>query len=359
MSKYRKVLAAILAATMVLGSGVVANAAEGSGSGSGDLDIVENLEIFNVILPTTSAEEQFNYILDPTGVIQETNAEKYGATASNFTGTGNMFFKNKKATASDPQPYTNESDPINAYNKSNIAVDIKVKAEMSTSNGITIATSSVAGDTTTDPKLYFAVKNAADSKETPITVAGIEATSSIATATNAYETKYVDGKYVKTLIAAAKDLKPEDANFANYFAKYSFTLTGDCNPKGAWRTVKAEDLPTVNLVWTIDKPDGASGVTDGPKMTVSAAGLITVTGLTADKSYAALKIKNSNGGPYDINDAPVTWDLTNYNADDGTGSFTCQLEATWLSTLRGATGEAILELSDGTEVKTPINIPAA
>ena len=34
-NKFRKVLAAVLAGTMVLGSGVVANAAEGSGEGSG------------------------------------------------------------------------------------------------------------------------------------------------------------------------------------------------------------------------------------------------------------------------------------------------------------------------------------
>ena len=59
-NKFRKVLAAVLAGTMVLGSGVVANAAEGSGEGSGSLDVVEATDVFNVVLPT-DAGDQFNY----------------------------------------------------------------------------------------------------------------------------------------------------------------------------------------------------------------------------------------------------------------------------------------------------------
>ena len=64
--KFRKVLAAVLAATMVMGSGVVASAAEGSGEGSGSLDVVEATDVFSVVLPT-DAGTQFDYILDPTG----------------------------------------------------------------------------------------------------------------------------------------------------------------------------------------------------------------------------------------------------------------------------------------------------
>lgn len=96
----------------------------------------------------------------------------------------------------------------------------------------------------------------------------------------------------------------------------------------------------------------------GPQMTVSASGLITITGLTAEKNYKGLTIKNANGGPYNINDAAVTWDEDNYTSENG-GTLTCQMEEEWLSTLRGVTGEAQLTLTDDTVITVAINIPEA
>ena len=54
MRNYKKILAAGLAVSMVMGSSVVAFAAEGSGSGSGSLDVVEKSDVFDVVLPTDS-----------------------------------------------------------------------------------------------------------------------------------------------------------------------------------------------------------------------------------------------------------------------------------------------------------------
>lgn len=62
---YKRILAVGLAASMVMGSSVVAFAAEGTGTGSGSLDVVEKSDVFQVQLPTDSGT-MFNYILDPT-----------------------------------------------------------------------------------------------------------------------------------------------------------------------------------------------------------------------------------------------------------------------------------------------------
>jgi hypothetical protein len=96
----------------------------------------------------------------------------------------------------------------------------------------------------------------------------------------------------------------------------------------------------------------------GPQITVSDTGLITISNLTADQNYKGLTIENSNGGPYEIGSAPVTWNEENYNPLTG-GTTTCQLGEVWLETLRGITGKAHLTLTDNTTITIEINIPAA
>ena len=348
--KFRKVLAAVLAATMVLGSGVVANAAEGSGSGTGSLDEVKHPDVFNVILPT-DAGTQFNYILDPSGVIEDTDFEKYGGTASaSFVGTGNMWFENKKASGSNIRPFTNESDPVTAYNRSNIDVDIKVTAKLATPSNIIIATSSVANDTTATPSMYLAMKATENNapKEYPIIVAGATATASIASASNlAYETRYVNGEYVNKLTATASELKEGDNLFDTYFKKYAFVLTGDCN-KGDWRGV-TEAPPTVSLVWTIDKPDTAVEG-NGPSVTLTTAGVITMSGLTADKNYAhsAVLAYGTMSDELDA-DPNMEWDVDSWNATTG-GTLSFKLNEAWLNALQGKTATVTVTLTDGSTI---------
>lgn len=356
-NKFRKVLAAILAGTMVLGSGVVANASEESADGNGTLDVVEAEDIFNVILPTTAeVGDQLDYILDPTGVIAKTNFEKYGGTASaSFEQGKTMYFRQEPASGSNVATYSDVSAPIKAYNKSTMDVEIQVQAKVATPSGIIIATSSVAGQKTgkATPSIYLAVKDATSSTAVT-TTQRVVATSSIANAKANYKVVYAsDSNTYKTQLATGSNAKTE-AELDAAFQSYSFSLTGDCNPNGKWVGL-TEVPPTVTLVWTIEKPDGATEVGNGPKMTVSSTGLITITGLTSDQNYEGLLIKNNEGGPYPVNNGACTWNEDNYSAENG-GSLTCQLGADWLATLRGITGEATLNLTDGTSIKAPIKI---
>ena len=342
-NKFRKVLAAVLAGTMVLGSGVVANAAEGSGEGSGSLDVVEATDVFNVVLPTDSGN-QFDYILDPTGIIAETDAAKY-ASASFIPGK-TMYFRNEPASGSDVATYSDVSDSIKAYNKSTMDVEIKVQAKLATPSGIDIASAKhTAGGNanTATPSIYLALNDATG--ETAITSAGIVATSSITDAASHYEVVYAtDSKtYKKQLNATASNAKLED-NFDGLFQSYEFNLTGSCNDDGKWVGL-TEEPPKVSLVWTIEKPENA--VAGGP-ITFTNAGDITLTGLTGAKNFAH-KMTLSWAGTTSDNldsDPNMAWDISEWTEENG-GTLKFKLSSGWISGLSGELVTVTVYLTDG------------
>lgn len=274
MSKYRKVLAAILAATMVLGSGVVANADEGSANGDGSIDIVERSDIFSVVLPVDTG--QFDYILDPTGVIAETNYDKYGGRASaSFVDNKTVYFANEPATASDPVPYTDTSITAKATNKSTMDVEIRVAAKVNAVEGVTMATDSTTVASAEEPVLYLGLMDVTNTREKAITTTEVVATSSIANADAEYVKKWdsATNKYIKELPATASN-----------FADFEFKLRGECSPTQKWA---GKTAPTVSLVWTIDNPTGASEVNVAAISRSASTGAVSirlVTGQNADRS---------------------------------------------------------------------------
>lgn len=352
--KFRKVLAAILAGTMVLGSGVVANAAEGAkgeAKGTGDLDYAKEQDIFNVVLPT-SAGTQFNYILNPTDVIGDTDHAKY-ASAS-FVDGKTMYFRNQPASGSDIATYSDVSDPITAYSKSTMDVQIKVKAKVATPSGIDIAASyqtDVAGSAasaTATPSIYLGLmaSGSTPGASTPITIAGIEDTATLSNANRYYEVVYAtDSKtYKKQLNATGSNAKEEDG-FDGIFDSHSFMLTGSCNPDGKWADVDMKDLPEVTLVWTIDKPENAA--TSSP-ITFTNTGDITVTGLTAAKNFAH-KMTLSWGDTVSDNldsDPNMSWDITQWSEANG-GTLKFKLSNGWVSGLSGELVTVTVYLTDG------------
>lgn len=333
---YKKILAVGLAASMVMGSSVVAFAAEGTGTGSGSLDVVEKSDVFQVQLPTDSGTT-FNYILDPTGVIKATEAEKYGGAT--FADDATVFFANAPTTEGGAISYSATSDAIKAVNKSTMDVQIKVKASVAAASGITMASSSTFDSADTTAGLYLALKDSdTNNSDTAITTNGVELTSTITALADAYETKYVDGKYVKQLKADVTGFK-----------EYTFQLTGACNPKGQWAGL-TETPPTVNVVWSITDP-----TITGPQITLSTSGKINIT--------------NFDGtlfGSMSLNDGTQDWPLVTGNdgtwewgdAVDAKKEFT--LASNWMpSYLAGKTATVTLTLTDGSTITSaPVTFPA-
>lgn len=336
MRNYKKILAAGLAVSMVMGSSVVAFAAEGSGSGSGSLDVVEKSDVFDVVLPTDSGTT-FDYILDPTGVIKATEAEKYGGAT--FADGATVFFANAATTEGGSVTYSATSDAIKAVNKSTMDVDITVKASVADVSGITMASSGTFDADDTSAGLYLALKDSdTNNSDTAVTADGVELTSTIAALADAYETKYVDGKYVKQLKTDATG-----------FEEYSFQLTGACNPKGEWAGL-TEEPPVVNVVWSIEDP-----TVTGPRVTLSPSGEVNIVNL--EGSYTSF-VLNDGTDDWTLGGADGTWTAWDDAAD---AEKTFQLGDNWMSGyLAGKTVIIKVGLPDGTTIESAaVVFPAA
>lgn len=360
--KYRSVLASILTAAIILGSATAVNAAQGSGQGNGSLDIVKYPDVFQVVLPT-NVGSRFNYILDPTGILFTNGADKYAS--SSFAPGKTMYFRHEPASGSDIAIYNEISEPVTAYNKSNIDVEIRVQAKLDTPKGIMLASASVAGDTSTDPKMYLALTKGSKDTEKAITEQGIVATASIPSAKVHYKTIYDSrsATYKNVLNASASNASEEQ--YGTYFASYSFMLTGDCNPGGDWAGLK-DGLPAVSLVWAIDMKEGAAvgmpGISDGPDVTPmpgaptitwSDDGTIWLDELTGTQNYGDM-VTLTYGGQTTQNldsDLSIKWvgngsTWTNANG----GRLGIRLPETWLNTVKGKFVIATVRLTDGTMI---------
>lgn len=336
MRNYKKILAAGLAVSMVMGSSVVAFAAEGSGSGSGSLDVVEKSDVFDVVLPTDSGTT-FDYILDPTGVIKATEAEKYGGAT--FADGATVFFANAATTEGGSVTYSATSDAIKAVNKSTMDVDITVKASVADVSGITMASSGTFDADDTSAGLYLALKDSdTNNSDTAVTADGVELSSTIAALADAYETKYVDGKYVKQLKTDATG-----------FEEYSFQLTGACNPKGEWAGL-TEEPPVVSVVWSIEDP-----TVTGPRVTLSPSGEVNIVNL--EGSYTSF-VLNDGTDDWTLGGADGTWTAWDDAAD---AEKTFQLGDNWMSGyLAGKTVVIKVGLPDGTTIESAaVVFPAA
>lgn len=238
MKNYKHLIAGAMAAVMVLSSSVVALADSGSTTGQGSLDIVSESDVFKVELPV-NVEGVFDYILDPTGVIDATNADKYaGAT---FEDGQTLYFA---STVSGGDDYSHVSDTLTATNKSTMDVEISVTASVTEVAGVTMvadaAAASVSGG---DAKLYLGLYDDANNQAgLAIDTEGVEAKADIAAADGAYEIVYEDGAYKKQL--------KEDT----VFNTYNFHLEGACSTDG-WDGL-TENPPAVEVVWTIENPTG-------------------------------------------------------------------------------------------------------
>ena len=97
MKGYKKILAGVLATSMVMGSSVVVLADEGRTTGSGKVEGSTSDKVFRVELPTIAEnDDTFNYIIDPLGLIEEAGADRYGALT--FEASTSVYFKNTGTT---------------------------------------------------------------------------------------------------------------------------------------------------------------------------------------------------------------------------------------------------------------------
>lgn len=362
MRHYKKVLAVSLAASMVLGSSVVALAEdkEAGASGSGELEYIAKSDVFDVVFPTVAEDATtFDYILDPDGLIAATKGDKY--TGKAFDDGKTMYFLRSEQVdgtvggSTGKADYTDSSDEIKVVNKSTKGVELVVNAKVEAVDGITMKADTTFG--TTDPELYLAIKgtygtNAAET--TAITAAGVEVKKTIAEDTAAYEVKWnsTDKQYEKQLTTAA-----QAADYAG-FKTYTFQLTGACNQVAGWSALK-DKAPKVDLVWSVK-----DFTVTGPQVTLSADGLITITGLTeeANVKNGATDIlvgyadeSDGNTTLYPVAANGVAWITDGWDTTTG-GVLKVQLKAGTYSPFDGKSINVSVKLTDGNTITTNTTI---
>lgn len=357
MKRTKKMAAWALAAAMMLSSSMAVFASgsvtsgtgtvQGTGTSEGHVD----KEVLNVVLPTVNASDPsaFAYTMDPERLIQGTDAAKYEEGVifpAKDTDTGVYFL-----TA--PNTYANTSKTYQVINKSSCDVTLTVDVQATASAGgkdIALATAANDITTATAPTLYLGLKVGNNDQAVSTTKATV--TKTIAGSASNFEIG------VNTKEDGTKEYTyREKANAASWKAM-NISMTGSVNKKDIAADTTA---PAVDVTWSWAKAaDGATADTDavdyvaGPQVTLSADGLITITGLTstANVGNGATDILVGYADTaedttlYPVAANGVTWITDSWDSTAG-GTLKVQLKAGTYNPFNGKSINVSVKLTDG------------
>jgi len=327
--------------------------ATGNASGSGEIEGVVDKDVFCVSLPTTSdATDIFDFTLDPQSLIAETEGEAYDEDIT-FEEDATLFFNTavsgNSVSSNSATTYASESASLIIKNKSTFDVDVDVTAKLTglsdankTYTIVPKTDENYTNDTTTS--MYLALNLGGTDKA--ITAEGITASSTIEkVADGSYEVVYDNGY--------TYELKEDVTEFPTSM----ISLKGSCNSNAEVDWMPAKDAaPSVELTWSVDKH------MDGPQVTISTTGLITITGLTAAQNTDFLtwttKGTANNTTPTSLDANQVTFGTENWTKENG-GTLLCQLGSGYVVYYGGDTMILTIGLSDGTTVSGSVTFPAA
>ena len=252
---YKRGIALILTATVVLSSYVTpldtraaSNISSGGGNPSGSGSFEGTLaDVFQVVVPTLPGsinENQiyntpYDFILDPKGLAA--NGSLAGKT---LEPDATMYFENLEAGAQ--YNYSSTSDALAVINKSTIDVDVKLTAAITGLGGIKLAGDpSFPYDTRTS--VYLALKDG-DGQMSTVDEYGAAIKTTLKGQKDAYKVIWdaAANKY-------RYELKAPDilANENIEFEKYTFRLTGGCNPANSWTKVAGEVNANITVTWIV------------------------------------------------------------------------------------------------------------
>ena len=290
------------------------------------LEGIVDKDIFSVALPTSDLT-QFDFIIDPQGLITATGTTNTSTTTSgSLTSTGShaavthpkyanaefepsktMYFKSYTATSpssTDRHEYTSTSVPVKIENKSSIGIDASIEFVISGVDGVTFKDDNTfASDTSTS--MYLAVNTTEYewndsagtlSAGTPTTVKfattdGVTSAKSEVKLERKNDTVYKyqytaggeAGVYSYVLddgLVAGADTSPGTSDDYK-FEYFEMTLTGAVNPAGDWFALTEGDAagftPKIDVVFDIalegydnDNGDAESGGSDDVSYSMTA-----------------------------------------------------------------------------------------
>ncbi len=377
LKSMKKVLAAALSTTMVMGmsmtalaSGTITGTTPTKPVAGGSITApIYSYDTTNVVVPTS-----YGVAFNPDGLNITVSTQPAVTTTSTIAsknyGIINKSSKDKLVKVGFNITSTEPTESVTFVDTKDAATTDAEKGEYK------IYLEVVPADTT-DVQIYDASGNpeAPTTQTAPSSLAHVKmdkATSTVPMRLGDNQVAFKLGKATYALKGGSLDLDGSltDNDVSTLYEPKTldttagvtgFTFDGAMNSNADWTKVsgKIEITPTYTVETTdntVTVLDGTGAMAElGPQVSVSSTGLVTMTGLTADANFKALRIENA-GGVFDADASPVTWNTANYSAETG-GTVTCQLGDGWLGTLRGISGKAHLDLTDGTTVTTVITIP--
>lgn len=243
MRKANRLLAVLLAGTMVMGTGLTAFAADETGSttGTGEFEGHVEKSVLSVQLPTVPAENPFSYTMDPEGLIAATEGAKN--KDATFEPGASVYFLSAANT------YTKDSAKLKVVNKGTADADVTVKASTAANTNVEMVTGTDAftakediADDNKGAELYLGLVVAEEEAVAVQAEGGTEASVSVGLKGNDknYEVKYDEA--TKKYSYAAKADVPDTA-----WNSFEFGLTGACNTDGDYSTA---DLAAADVTVT-------------------------------------------------------------------------------------------------------------
>lgn len=339
----KKLVALGLASMMLLSTTTVAFAADASsapatGSIAGDGGIVGYIdkEVFTVTLPTTS---DVNFTIDPQELKLATDATFKVDDNTAQAGYGaKVLFENANKNSDG---YATKSKAIAVVNKSTFDVDVKLDAKVTglskageydikMVDDVSTAGTDTAMSLKITPTTGTSTKGAAISSGTVGTAVTLNGTAegvSVVQKVDTIEDPSSAVAYeVGTDGSGGYVYKLKDNVESIAFEAVEFNLSGEVNTAADWSKFNEDGSKAlkVELTYTIDKH------VEGPQVTMSADGLITITGLTATKNLATMDdiTLTADGTTYSPSTKNSTWNGDSWTADNG-GSATVQLATSW------------------------------
>lgn len=195
-------------------------------------------DLYQVVMPTDT-DGIFDFILDPQGLINETDGALHDGKS--FEENCTVFFRRSDGEAKED--YSCKSDLVTIMNKSTMPVEVslEVKVKPSSLEGIKMTEDSKFKKDKS-ASLYLAVIDG--KKEVPVGKDGVTIRKMIEAAPDgayAYEYNSDTKKYEYGL---KKNIEE------NTFDKYSFRLTGVANKKGDWAAF-TKVVPELLVTWKV------------------------------------------------------------------------------------------------------------
>lgn len=248
MKQFKKLIACVLAATLVLGSTTVAWGAQSEKAefnGSGEFEGTVNKEVFSVQVPTeTVSSDVFDFILDPEELIKTTSGSAYEGVT--FGAYGTMYFK------TGANKYDVNSQTLTAENKSSVDVNVTLQATVTAPDTkVTYVTDNAWTVSDEGLEVYLAVEEMADQSKTAI--ADKDGNNYTTTVTSSL-TKYDIYKTIFNATKGAYEYVIDSAKESTTSpSTYAFRLTGECNKYADWSGYTREaKLGTIKIVWKVE-----------------------------------------------------------------------------------------------------------